>query len=162
MHALTDGDAAVLEAQRFRERLAQLRAGGLKGQTAFHLLQTYSAGCVTHLLRANYEHGSWVERMDDVWVGICEALAGDVLDETRKKQLFLRLTQGGMGFISAKQTAPLAFLASWAFCLHEVAATVGAVSWATLSQRCAFLSVDIRKAEKHMARLGNGQLTPPD
>ena len=36
------------------------------------------------------------------------------------------------------------------------------MSWATLSQRCAFLSVDIRKAEEHMARLGNGQLTPPE
>ena len=77
VHALTDGDAAILEAQRFRERLAQLRAGELRGQTAFHLLQAYSAGCVTHLLRANYEHGSWVERLDEVWAGTVEDLASD-------------------------------------------------------------------------------------
>ena len=162
VHDSADGDAAVAEAARFRERLAQLRAGGLRDQAAFQLLQTYSAGCVTHLLRANYEQGSWVERLDEVWVGTAGDLAGDVLDETRQKQLFLRLTQGGMGLTSAKETAPLAFLASWAFCLHGVAVTVGAVSWATLSQRCASLAVDIRKAEEHVARLGEGKLTPPD
>ena len=69
-----------------------------------------------------------MERLDAVWVGTVEDLAGDARDESRWKQLFLRLAQGGLGLTSAKQTAPLAYLASWALTLHEVATTVGTVS----------------------------------
>ena len=162
VHHLCDGDAVVSEAARFRARLAQVRAGGLGDQVAFQLLQTYSAGCVTHLLRANYEHGAWVQRLDDVWVGVGEDLAGEVLDDTRRKQLFLRLSDGGFGLTSAKATAPLAFLASWALTLPVVAATVGVVSWSTFTQRCGSVGDSIRASEAELARLGGGKLTPPD
>ena len=103
-----------------------------------------------------------MERLDEVWAGTVEDLAGDALDEARRKQLFLRLAQGGLGLSSAKQTAPLAFLASWALTLHEVAATVGTVSWATFTQHCAVVGTSIRRAEEDMAQLGEGRLTPPD
>ena len=54
------------------------------------------------------------------------------------------------------------FLASWAPTLHEVAATVGIVSWATFSQHCSVVATSIRRAEEDMAQLGEGRLTPPD
>ena len=128
VHHATDGEAAVREAARFRERLAQLRASGLGNQLAFQLLQAYSAGCVTHLLRANFEEGPWLQRLDDTWLAIVQDIVGDPLPQDRRKQLFLRLADGGLGLTSAMETAPVAFLASWAFVLPEVAATVGAVS----------------------------------
>ena len=112
VHASAEGSAAVQEAVRFRDRLAQLRAGGLDSRWAFLLLQTYAAGCVTHLLRANFEPGAWARQLDDVWVGIVEDLAGDPLNDHQRTQCFLKLRDGGLGLTSAVDTAPLAFLAS--------------------------------------------------
>ena len=82
---------------------------------AFQLLQAYSAGCVTHLLRANFEEGPWLQRLDDTWLAIVQDIVGDPLPQDRRKQLFLRLADGGLGLTSAMETASLAFLASWAF-----------------------------------------------
>ena len=144
------------EAARFRERVAQLRASGLGNQVAFQLLQTYSAGCVTHLLRANFEEGPWLQRLDDTWLAIVQDIVGDPLPQDRRKQLFIRLADGGLGLTSAMETAPLAFLASWAFVLPEVAATVGTVSWASFSQQCHTVGDSVRKAEERMAQLGGG------
>ena len=127
MHHATDGEAALSEAARFRERLAQLRASGLGAQVAFQLLQAYSAGCVTHLLRANFEEGVWLQRLDDTWLAIVQDIVGEPLPQGRLKQLFLRLADGGLGLTSAMEIAPLAFLASLAFVLPEVATTVGTV-----------------------------------
>ena len=137
VHAHADGEAALQEAVRFRSRLAQLRAGGLDSRSAFQLLQTFSAGCVTHLLRANYEQGAWVRQLDDVWAGIVEDLAGSPLNEQQRQQLFLKLRDGGLGLTSAADTAPLGFLASWALVVPEVAGAVGFVSWSTFAERCS-------------------------
>ena len=129
----------------------QLRASGLGAQVAFWLLQAYSAGCVTHLLRANFEEGVWLQRLDDTGLAIVQDIVGDPLPQGRHKQLFLRLADGGLGLTSAMEIAPLAFLANWAFVLPEVAATVGTVSWATFSQQCNSVGDSIRKAEERMA-----------
>ena len=97
----------------------------LKIENLFLFLQTYAAGCVTHLLRANCEQGVWVRQLDDVWVGIVEDLAGDPLNEHQRTQCFL----GGLGLTSAVDTAPLGFLASWGFVLPEVGACLRRPLW---------------------------------
>ena len=113
------------------------------------------------MLCANFEKGPW-QRLDDTWLAIVQDFVGDPLPQDRRKQLFLRLADGGLGLTSAMETASLAFLASWAFVLPEVAAAVGTVSWATFSQQCDSVGDSIRKAEERMAQLGGGQLTAPD
>ena len=89
VHAFADGEEAVQEATRFRERLKQLGEAGLRAKTALQLLQTCSAGCVTHLLRANHESGNWLDRLDAIWLGIVEDFTGNPLGESQRKH-FIR------------------------------------------------------------------------
>lgn len=161
-HELADGDAAVREAGRFRDRLAQLAAAGLSHKTAFQLLQTYSAGCVTHLLRANYEDDDWVQRLDEIWLSIVSDLAGDALDDSQKKQAFLRLPDGGLGITSAADTASLAYLASWALTLREVSATLGVSSWSAFLERCEPLGARIAQAEAAFRQRAGGEFEAAD
>ena len=90
--------------------------------------------------------------LDDTWLAIVQDIVESPLPQDRQKQLFLRLADGGLGLTSAMETSPLAFLASWAFVLPEVAATVGTVSWASFSQQCHTVGDSVRKAEERMAQ----------
>ena len=58
----------VRSARAFVGCLAKLRKHGLSSRTAFWLLQAFSQGQVTHLLRANFEQGSWPREFDDALV----------------------------------------------------------------------------------------------
>ena len=77
VHGSADGEAAVAEAERFVGRLAELRAAGLGSKDHFLLLRSYSQGCVTHLLRANFEDGVWTKRLDKVFLDGLVTLVGD-------------------------------------------------------------------------------------
>ena len=120
VHGQADGDDAVRAAERLVTRLQTLRGAGLGARECFWLLQTYSNGCVTHLLWTNYEDGDWLTRLDGTFVQAVEDLLGDVLDENQRAQCFLRLTDGGLGLASAAQTAAAAYLGSWALTLRSV------------------------------------------
>ena len=96
-----------------------------------------------------------MQRLDDTWLAIVQDIVGDPLPQDRRKQLSLRLADGGLGLTSATETAPLAFLASWAFVLPEVAATVES----GLCHGLRSVGDSIRKAEECMAQLGKGQLS---
>ena len=55
VHSPSDYDAASQSAQAFVADVVQLRGAGFSAKAAFLLLQAFSQGHVTHLLRANYE-----------------------------------------------------------------------------------------------------------
>ena len=57
VHGQAAGNEVVQAADRLVARLRGLRSAGLGARESFLLLQTYCNGCVTHLLRANYEEG---------------------------------------------------------------------------------------------------------
>ena len=54
-----------------------------------------------------------------------EAFLDDLFDDDQRAQVFLRLTDGCLGFASAAQTAAAAYLGSWALTLRSVGTCVG-------------------------------------
>ena len=91
MHGQAHGNEAVQAADRVVTRLRDLRSAGLGARESFLLLQTYCNGCVTHLLRANYEEGGWTTRMDNAIVTGVEDLLGCSLREDQTPRCFLKL-----------------------------------------------------------------------
>jgi hypothetical protein len=160
VNSVTDGDKVVQSAKDFVAKLQELRTAGLSERTAFLLLQSFSQGHVTHLLRANYEKGGWCRRFDDVLVGALGQVAGTHLDTSQRAQAFLRLADGGLGLGSAELTAESAYLGSWALVLKEVATKVGASSWADFQTRCALPTEAMVEAEAKMVADAGGSLQP--
>ena len=118
----------VTSVQAFVTRVLELRGAGLSAKAAFVLLQAFSRGHITHLLRANYEGAGWTRQFDDALVVGLEQLTGQAFGESHRAQCFLRLSEGGLGLGSAEQAAAAAFLGSWGLVLKEVAGTLGAVT----------------------------------
>jgi len=160
VHGVTDGEKVVQSAKDFAAKLQELRAAGLTGRTAFLLLQSFSQGHVTHLLRANYECSGWCRRFDDVLLESLAQVTGTPLDESQRQQAFLRLADGGLGFGSAELASESAYLGSWALVLKEAASNVGATSWADFQTRCASLADPIAQAETKMLTDAGGSLQP--
>jgi hypothetical protein len=152
----------VQSAEAFVARVVQLRGAGLSTKAAFLLLQAFSRGHVTHLLRANHEAGLWAKQFDDVFVRGVESLTGKPLNEGQRAQCFLRLADGGLGFSSAQQSVEAAYLGSWALTLKEVAACVGASSWETFRNRCGPIAENLAKAEAKLLNDAGGSLQPVD
>ena len=63
---------------------------------------------------------------------------------------------------SAKETAALAYLASWALTLGEVAATVNVACWSSFLERTDPLADAISGAEAQLTSLGGGVLSAPN
>jgi len=162
VHGLAEGASVVQSAQAFVTKVVELRGAGLSTKAAFLLLQAFSHGHVTHLLRANYEAAGWAKQFDDALVAGLQQLTGNVLDETRRAQCFLRLSEGGLGLGSAEQAAAAAFLGSWALALKEVAGAVGASSWGGFCSRCGPLATSLAQAEAKLLEESAGSFPPVD
>jgi len=125
VHACTEEARVVQSAKDCVAKLAELRGAGLSAKTAFLILQSFSQGQVTHLLRANHEASGWSKQFDEVMVNGVELLVGSSLDDEQRRQIFLRLADGGLGFGSCELACEAAFLASWALTLKDVAECLG-------------------------------------
>jgi hypothetical protein len=135
VHAGADGQEAVAKATRFVASLQRLREGGLAAESVYTLLCTYAHGCVTHLLRANYEE-TWVDQLDSVFFGSLEHLGSFTLDATQRLQATLRLKDGGCAFPAARATAARAYLGSWALVFRSVATCLGTSTVEGFRVRC--------------------------
>ena len=145
VHSLADGAAVVQSVRVFVTKVVELRGAGLSAKAAFLLLQAFSHGHVTHLLRANYEVSGWAKQFDDALVAGVQQLTGEVLRNDQRAQCFLRLSDGGLGFCSAEQTVEAAFLGSWALALKEVAGILGVSSFGGFSGRCPALVAELAR-----------------
>jgi len=159
---LVDGAAVVQSAQAFVTKVFELRGAGLSAKAVFLLLQTFSHGHVTHLLRANYEATGWAKQFDDTLVNGIERLTGERLRDDQRAQCFLRLSEGGLGLCSAEQTVEAAFLGSWALALKDVTGVVGASSWGGFTDRCPALGAELARAEAKLLGDSAGSLQPVD
>ena len=112
VHSFTDSSKVLSSAQTFVAKVAELRKAGLSAKAAFLVLQAFSHGHVTHLLRANYECSGWAKQFDDVLVEGVQSLVGSSLREDQREQVFLRLADGGLGFASAAHATEAAYLES--------------------------------------------------
>ena len=128
VHATSDGTKALSNARGLVQRLRVLREAGLSPKAVFLILQTYGLSSLTHLQRANYESGRWVDDFDQVLFEGLEDLLGAALSEEQRSLAGLRFADGGLSFGGCRSRSASAFLASWALCLHQVAQLVGA-SW---------------------------------
>jgi len=162
VHSFAEGLSVVQSARTFVTKVGELRGAGLSAQTAFLLLQAFSQGHVTHLLRANYETSGWAREFDDALVQGLERLLGTGLGNSQRAQCFLRLSEGGLGFGSAEQVAETAFLGSWALTLKEVAGCVGATSWEGFRSRCGPLAASLARAEAKLLQDAGGSVQPVD
>ena len=154
VHAGTDGAAAVQRAQAFTRRLRDLRGAGLSAEAYLTLLRTYAQGCVTHHLRANLQ-GNWVEQLDAVVFSALEhLLRGGHLDDLQRLQATMRLTDGGCAIPSAAQTAPAAYAASWALCLHDVAKCLDVSTLEGFRTRCPRTLQALAQAEQALQASG--------
>jgi len=160
VHGVTDGEKVVQSARDFADKLQGLRAAGLTRRTAFLLLQSFSQGHVTHLLRANYESAGWCKRFDDILLESLAQVTGNQLDDSQRQQAFTRLADGGLGLGSAELAAESAYLGSWALVLKEAAAKVGVSSWADFQTRCPTLADTMALAETKMLADAAGSLQP--
>ena len=133
VHNFCDGAEVVRCAEAFVTRVFELRQAGLSAKSAFLVLQAFSQGHVTHLLRANHEDSGWAKQFDDVLVRGIERLTKANLRDDQREQVFLRLADGGLGFTSAEQMTEAAFLGSWALTLQEVATCLGGHLMGSLS-----------------------------
>ena len=148
IHNFTDSSKVLDSARTFVAKVAELRKAGLGAKVAFLVLQAFSHGHVTHVLRANYECSGWAKQFDDVLVGGVESLVGSSLREDQREQLFLRLADGGLGFASAAQATEAAYLRSWALTLKEVVACVGVNSWEGFRDKCGPLAQDFSASRR--------------
>eukprot|EP00973_Karenia_brevis_P071373 9914175-Karenia_brevis.AAC.1 len=73
-----------------------------------------------------------------------EDVVGCGLDASRREQATDRLKGGGMGLASAAKRAPHAYCGSWALTFAEVAAVVGAESFAGFQERCPGVAAELR------------------
>ena len=80
VHSFADGLSVVHSAQAFVSKVAELRAAGLSARSAFLLLQAFSHGHVTHLLRANFEVSDWARQFDDALIRGLEGVVGATLN----------------------------------------------------------------------------------
>ena len=142
--------------------MAELRTAGLGTRDAFLLVQSYSQGCVTHLLRANYEDGDWTRALDQVFVEILQSLVDSAFNDEQKAQCFLRLADGGLGFSSAENAVAAAFLGSWALTLQGVARCLGVVSWQGFQARCQPVADSITRAETKLRQQGGESMPTVD
>ena len=162
LHSQADGEEAVREAVHFTARLAELRVAGLGAKEYFLLLQSYSQGCVTHLLRANLKEGAWTAQLDEVFIQALEALIAKRLGPEQKEQAFMRLSGGGLGLGSAESIVSAAYLGSWALTLKGVAECLGETSWHGFRAACQPVAESIDRAEAHLEQVGEGRLDKPD
>jgi len=160
--SLADGATVVQHARAFVSKVFELRGAGLSAKAAFLLLQAFSHGHVTHLLRSNYEATGWAKQFDETLVNGIERLTGETLRDDQRAQCFLRLSEGGLGICSAEQTAEAAFLGSWALVLKDVTGLLGASSWGGFTDQCPALATDIARAEAGLLRDAGGCLQPVD
>ena len=160
VHSPSDYDAVLQSARAFVAKVVQLRDAGLSSKAAFLLLQSFSQGHVTHLLRANYESSGWPKDFDEVLVQGVGQLVGEALGESQRAQVFLRLADGGLGFSSAEVATEAAFLASWALTLKEVTDCLGVSSWEGFQSACPPIARSIAEAEAKLLRLAGGNIQP--
>jgi hypothetical protein len=162
VHSFAEGLSVVQSAQALVTRVLELRAAGLSAKAAFLVLQAFSQGHVTHLLRSNYEASGWAREFDDTLIRGLEHLVGEAFSEDQRAQSFLRLSDGGLGFSSAEVAAEAAFLSSWALALKQVAESVGATSWEGFRSRCSPLAHSLARAEAKLLEASGGNLQPVD
>ena len=136
----------------------ELRGAGLSAKAAFLILQSFSQGQVTHLLRANHEASGWSKQFDEVLVSGVELLVGSSLDDGQRRQVFLRLADGGLGFGSCELACEAAFLASWALTLKDVAECLGVSSWESFRNTCQPVAESIDRAEARLLACGGGDI----
>jgi len=139
-------------------KLAELRGAGLSAKAAFLILQSFSKGQVTHLLRANHEASGWSKQFDEVLVSGVQLLVGSSLDDEQRRQVFLRLADGGLGFGSCELACEAAFLASWALTLKDVAECLGITSWESFRNTCQPVAESIDRAEARLLACGGGDI----
>ena len=137
LHNTESGLAQLVAARDFVARLQELGRAGLSKRTCFILLRTYAQGCVTHMLRANLEIGTWVDQLDKIFFdALVELLGAESLRTDQKLQATLRLVDGGLAFPSMPACAARAFLGSWALTFRDVAASLGVSSIESFAARC--------------------------
>ena len=78
----------VQSAQECVAKLAELRGTGLSAKATFLILQSFSQGQVTHLLRANHDASGWSKQFDKVLVSGVELLVGSPLNDGQRRQVF--------------------------------------------------------------------------
>ena len=119
VHGSVNGQAVLQAAQGLTRRLRELQAAGLTSKSAYAVLHTYAQSCCTHLQRANYEQGHWLEALDgELRLGLGEIGSGD-LTAAQRTLASLRLKEGGLAFGGLQDRSAGAFLASWATCLEH-------------------------------------------
>ena len=74
----------------------------------------------------------------------------------------MSMSDGGLGFGSARQATEAAFLGSWALALKEVAESLGVNSWEGFRSRCEPLAANIALAEAKLLDDAGGNLQPVD
>ena len=72
------------------------------------------------------------------------------------------MSDGGLGFGSARQATEAAFLGSWALVLQEVAESLGVNTWEGFRSRCEPLAATIALAEAKLLDDAGGNLQPLD
>lgn len=116
--------------------------------------RTFTDGALTHLLRAGSLPTAacvaWDTRLSE-WLS--EALARP-LDDSQRKQLFLPLEEGGLGWQSAELRRSPAVLGSWELCFASVTSTLGCVSAEVFCAHCPRLVGQILEAAVALRSFG--------
>ena len=148
----------VQSAQDCVPKLAELRGAGLSAKATFLILQSSSQGQVTHLLRATHEASRWSMQFDEVLVSGVQLLVGSSLNDGQRRQVFLRLADGGLGFGCCELACEAAFLASWALTFKDVAECLGVSSWEAFRNKCQPVAESIDRAEARFLACGGGDI----
>ena len=113
----------------FYRRLRELRAAGLRSVAALDMLRARTAGDYVFVARAC---GIPAREADALDATLCTELSryfgdGAVIapDTPAGRKLFLRSTDGGLGFQSIARTSPAAYAASWHACLPKIVTDLG-------------------------------------
>ena len=168
VHGSVNGQAVLQAAQGLTRRLRELQAAGLTSKSAYAVLHTYAQSCCTHLQRANYEQGQWLEELEgELQRGLGQLRsklpgAGGDLSATQRSLASLRLKEGGLAFGGLQDRSAGAFLASWATCLEHVAGQMGAGSLEGFQSRCPSVWADLGLAEQDLRIAGGNGGKPLD
>ena len=107
----------------FFRRLGQLRSAGLKAQSALDMLRLRTAGDYVFVARACGIPAREAAALDAGLLAQVDSYFGAAAaDPISAEKIFLRSTDGGLGFQSVARTSPAAYAASWHTCIPKILA----------------------------------------
>ena len=117
-------NAIIQKRSSFFKRLDELRSAGLKAQSALDMMRVRTAGDYVFVARACGIPTSEAAALDAKLLGEVNRYLGDVpqaaADPTAEQKIFLRTSDGGVGFQSVARTSPAAYAASWHACIPKI------------------------------------------